>query len=174
MTEIQYDIREIPDPEGGLVLELWVEGARVSTARASGDVLAQMAADFGTARDGMRAFLGETLARNFKQQLGKVELSPPKAIPAGGLRFVSRYVYRDLDTIYTRRARTGTLVWPASCVLTPCWVPFGPDGAALDLIRRRRRRHKWKGHRHYSEVASMAFYEGARALKIEARALRIG
>jgi hypothetical protein len=101
MTEIQYDIREIPDPEGGLVLELWVEGARGSTARASADVLAQMAADFGTARDGMRAFLEETLVRNFKQQLGKVELSPPKAIPAGGLRFVSRYVYRDFDTIYT-------------------------------------------------------------------------
>jgi hypothetical protein len=101
MTEIQYDIREIPDPDGGLVVELRVEGDRVATARASADVLAQMAADFGTARDAMRTFLEETLVRNFKQQLGKVEVSQPKAIPAGGLRFVSRYVYRDFDTIYT-------------------------------------------------------------------------
>jgi hypothetical protein len=101
MTEIQYEIREIPDPQGGLVLELRVEGERLATARASADVLAQMAADFGTARDGMHTFLEETLVRSLKQQLGKVEVSKPKAIPAGGLRFVSRYVYRDLDTIHT-------------------------------------------------------------------------
>jgi hypothetical protein len=101
MTEIQYEIGEVPDPEGGLVLELRVEGERLATARASADVLAQMTADFGTARDGMRTFLEETLLRSLKQQLGKVEVSQPKAIPAGGLRFVSRYVYRDFDTIHT-------------------------------------------------------------------------
>jgi hypothetical protein len=101
MTEIQYEIGEIPDPEGGLVLELRVEGKRLAAARASADVLAQIAADFETPRDGMRTFLEATLVRSLKQQLGKVEVSQPKAIPAGGLRFVSRYVYRDSDTIHT-------------------------------------------------------------------------
>jgi hypothetical protein len=101
MTEIQYEILEIPDPEGGIVLELRVEGATVSTARAAGDVLAQMSVELGSDRDGVREFLKETLVREFKQQLAKVELAPPKAIPAGGLRYVSRYVYRDFGTIYT-------------------------------------------------------------------------
>lgn len=36
---LQYEIREIPDPEGGIVLELWVEGSRLGRAAASADIL---------------------------------------------------------------------------------------------------------------------------------------
>jgi hypothetical protein len=101
MSDMKFETREIPDADGGLVLELRVEGKTAATARASADVLAQLNADLGSNRDNVKTFLEETLARDLKQQLAKVELTPPKAIPAGGLRFVSRYTYRDFETIYT-------------------------------------------------------------------------
>jgi hypothetical protein len=101
VSDVQYDIRDIPDPEGGLVLGLYVEGQQVGTARASRDVLDQMKAQLGSDAADVRAILSDALVRHLKQQLEKVELARPTANPAGGLRFVSRYVYRDFDAIYT-------------------------------------------------------------------------
>ncbi len=63
MTDIQYEIHDVPDPEGGLILELHVEGERVATARAALDVLTQMGVELGSERAGVHEFLRETLVR---------------------------------------------------------------------------------------------------------------
>ncbi len=141
MPDLQYDIREGQDPEGGIVLELWVDGACVSTATASANVLEQMAVDLGTAREDMRALLEEKLVENFKQQLAKVELTPPKAIPAGGLRFVSRYVYRDFGNVYAG------VVWYD--------VPTGKTGPE-DLSALVRNKMRTEVHRHLTEASPNA------------------
>ncbi|WP_441292333.1 hypothetical protein ACSRUE_19785 [Sorangium sp. KYC3313] len=97
--DLQYEIREIPDPQGGLSLELHAEGRRVASARARAEVLGDMQRQLGVARDDVRAVLETALVSQLKHQLAKVELTPPRPDPPGGLRFVSQFTYRDFDDI---------------------------------------------------------------------------
>jgi hypothetical protein len=54
-----FEIREVPDPDGGLVLQLVTAGGlRLATARASADVIDQMGAD----RDEVRSRLEDQLS----------------------------------------------------------------------------------------------------------------
>jgi hypothetical protein len=103
--DIHYEIRDVPDPHGALVLELHAEGRRLAGARAGAEVLADMERQLGTTRDEVRASLESALVDHLKHQLAKVELTPPIADPPGALRFVSRYIYRDFDDI------SAGLVW---------------------------------------------------------------
>jgi hypothetical protein len=89
------------DPDGGLVLELRAEGQRIATARARADVLADMLAMLGLGRDAVRTVLEESLVDQLKHRLAKVDVATPEPVAVGGLRFVSRYVYRDFDDIST-------------------------------------------------------------------------
>jgi len=95
----EYEIRDVADPQGGLILELLAEGQRVAAARAQADVLADMERQLGVGRAEVRAILASALVDQLKHQLAKVEVTPPQAEPPGGLRFVSRYTYRDFDDI---------------------------------------------------------------------------
>jgi hypothetical protein len=97
--DLQYEIREIADPQGGLILELHAEGQRVAGARTAGDVLGNMEQHLGMGREGVRTILESALVEHLKHQLAKVEVTPPQADPPGSLRFVSRYTYRDFDDI---------------------------------------------------------------------------
>lgn len=96
-----YEIRERPDPEGGLVLELIVEGERIATARASHEVLLQMQETLGMERAAVDAELRTALREHLKRPLQKVlALSIPREVPPQSLRFISEYTYRDLDVLH--------------------------------------------------------------------------
>lgn len=99
--ELPYEIRDLTDPEGGLYLELYTEGRRVAAARTRAEALAEMTALLGISRDEVRDVLERALVDELKHQLAKVEIDAPQAVPPGGLRFVSRYVYRDFDAIWS-------------------------------------------------------------------------
>lgn len=101
MSDLPYEIHDMADPDGGLVLELRAEGQRIATARARADVLADMLAMLGLGRDAVRTVLEESLVDQLKHQLAKVDVATPEPVAVGGLRFVSRYVYRDFDDIST-------------------------------------------------------------------------
>ena len=101
VSELSYEIRHIADPDGGLILELNAEGQRIATARARADVLTEMGTTLGLNPDAVRMLLEKALIDQLKHQLAKVDIAPPKPSTAGGLRFVSRYVYRDFDDIST-------------------------------------------------------------------------
>jgi hypothetical protein len=98
---IHYEIRESEDPDGGLILELHVEGQRVATARARADVLGDMQRVLGMSRSDVRADLEAALVTQASHHLAKVEVSPPRADPPGGLRFVSQYKYHGSDGVST-------------------------------------------------------------------------
>ena len=55
----------------------------------------------GLGRDAVRTVLEESLVDQLKHQLAKVDVASPEPVAVGGLRFVSRYVYRDFDDIST-------------------------------------------------------------------------
>jgi hypothetical protein len=59
-----FEIREVPDPEGGLILELRANGLRLATARATADIIASM----GMGRDDVR--------RLFESSLSDLPLKP--------------------------------------------------------------------------------------------------
>jgi hypothetical protein len=103
--ELHYVIRDIAEPSGGIRLELWVEQQRVATASVPSDRLSDMGTVLGMDRDAVRAQLERALLAQLRHQLAKVEVDSPRADPPGGLRFVSRYIYRDFDDI------TAGVVW---------------------------------------------------------------
>ena len=57
-----FEIREVRDPEGGLILELRANGLRVATARATADMLHDMASTRGLSRDEVRELLEASLS----------------------------------------------------------------------------------------------------------------
>ena len=101
VSDLPYEIRDVADPDGGLILELHAEGQRIATARARADVLADMGTMLGLKPEGVHALLEKALVDQLKHQLAKVDVAPPEPATPDGLRFVSRYVYRDFDDIST-------------------------------------------------------------------------
>ncbi len=99
--DLHYEIRDVADPEGGLVLELWADGRRIATARTHADVLVQMEEQLGVDPSSIRATLEGALVGQLKHQLPKVEIDQLKPVVPGELRFVARYTYRDFDDIET-------------------------------------------------------------------------
>lgn len=127
MSEVEYQIQDISRNDEGLTLALVVEGERLGTAHVNAHVLADMDVQLQMSRDNVRAVLQDALVRSLKGQLAKVEVTPPIAMPKDGLRYVSRYVYRDFTTIHAG------VVWydvPSSVT--------GPDGLAA-VVRNKMR-----------------------------------
>ena len=78
-----FEIHEVADPEGGLILELRVNGLRLATARASADMIS----DMGASRDGMRALLRSSLSDlrlqpELERQVFGYWFGPGEEIPA--------------------------------------------------------------------------------------------
>ncbi len=99
-TALQYEIRDVPDTEGGLRLGLFVEGKRIATASASLDVLDAMSYQLGFTRDAVADDLRTSLLDLLKNQLEKVTVTKPQEVPQRPLRFQSMYTYRDFDNLY--------------------------------------------------------------------------
>lgn len=57
-----FEIRELADPDGGLILELRADGLRLATARASADRLHELATMRGLSRDDVRQLLESSLS----------------------------------------------------------------------------------------------------------------
>ncbi|HEX3478780.1 MAG TPA: hypothetical protein VHT91_27350 [Kofleriaceae bacterium] len=57
-----FEIRELADPDGGLILELRASGLRLATARASADRLHELATTQGLSRDDVRRQLESSLS----------------------------------------------------------------------------------------------------------------
>jgi hypothetical protein len=55
---LPFEIREVPDPEGGLIFELRANGLRLATARATAEIIASM----GVGRDDVRRLLESSLS----------------------------------------------------------------------------------------------------------------
>lgn len=143
-STLPYEIREVPDPEGGLRLELHIEGKRISTASASADVLHALQETLGLTRDSVAADLRSSLVDLLKNQLEKVTLTPPQEDPQTPLRYRCKYTYRDFDDVYSG------LVWydvQAS--------ETGPEG--VPAIARNKLRH---------EVHRLLTSDGSRAREI--------
>ena len=70
-TTLPYEIREVPDPEGGLRLELHVEGKRIATASAAADILDAVAHQLGLTRQGVADDLRTSLFDLLKNQMEK-------------------------------------------------------------------------------------------------------
>ena len=101
MVNLPYEIREIADPEGGVSLELLVEGRGIARAGASADVLETMKSRLGIDHRGVVDDLRSALEDLLKNQLAKVSVSDPIEDPDMPLRFHARYTYRDHDDIST-------------------------------------------------------------------------
>jgi hypothetical protein len=127
-TSLHFEIREVPDPEGGLRFELVVEGTRTARARASHDVLHDMHVMLGLRREEVANELREALRAVLTSQLEKVSVSEPTEDPDHPLKFRSRYTYRDFDDVSTG------VVWYD--------VPAGTTGPELPAIVRNKMRHE--------------------------------
>lgn len=100
--EPPFEIREVAEPDGGLCLELHVEGERLATARARAAPLADMEGMLGLSRADVRIALESALVDRFEHELAKVDVASLKlATGSDGDegRFVSRYVHQDLEGI---------------------------------------------------------------------------
>lgn len=86
-----YEIREVGRSDGGLTLELTIEGARLVRASANEDVIEQMKSQFGFSRQDVVEELRRSLESYLKNQLAIVKISDPEEDPVQRLRFVSRF-----------------------------------------------------------------------------------
>ncbi|MEX1366146.1 MAG: hypothetical protein AB1Z98_23680 [Nannocystaceae bacterium] len=100
-TSLPYEIRNVADPSDGIRLELFVEGERVATATATGDVLDGIRSLLGVSAESVEDDLRASLVALLKGQLEKVALTEPLEDPAQPLRFRSKYTYRDFGEIRT-------------------------------------------------------------------------
>jgi hypothetical protein len=98
---LQYEIHDVPDPEGGLVIDLVAEGARLARAAASADILGDMQTMLGMDRASVAAELRAALLEYLKNQLATVTVSDPVEDPARKLRFKSRFTLRSGHQIHT-------------------------------------------------------------------------
>jgi hypothetical protein len=78
-----FEIREVPDPEGGLILELRANGLRLATARAPADTIEAM----GKARDDVRRYLEDALSNlplkpELERQIFGYWFGPDEDIPS--------------------------------------------------------------------------------------------
>jgi len=87
-----YSIQERTSPDGGLTLELSIEGERRAVATASGDVVEQMLTQFGLTRKQVVYNLKSELLEVLKhKQVETVNIYDPIEDPEHDLRFSSRY-----------------------------------------------------------------------------------
>ena len=100
-STLPYEVREVPDPEGGIRLELRVEGKRVATASAAADVLDDMQHLLGLTREVVAADLRSSLVDLLKNQLEKVTLTALQEDPETPLKYRCKYTYRDFDDVYS-------------------------------------------------------------------------
>jgi hypothetical protein len=100
-SSLGFEIRDLPMADGGLDLELWVEGSRVARARVSAEVLRKIEETLGTSREEVKVDLKQRLQDVIKIQGQFVELSEPIESPEDSLRFVSRFVWRLHDELST-------------------------------------------------------------------------
>lgn len=126
---------------GGLVLELFVEGAHVARASASAPILADMHAVLGLSRDSVAQHLRQALLDALTSQGQFVEIADIIEDPAHALRFMGRYTHRFRDEVVTG------LVWYD--VKTSA---TGPDDVAA-MVRNKMR---FKVHRKLTEDGSAA------------------
>src|SRR5258708_37603601 len=92
-------VREVPDPDGGVALELWVEGSRLGRAAASADILADMRAMLHLDRNAVAAELRSALLEFLKNELDTVEISEPVEDPGKKLHFHSKFTLKTRDLI---------------------------------------------------------------------------
>lgn len=94
---IGYEIRERKDPDGGVVLELIVEGSLFARATASSTMLDDLQTELGYDRDAVIAELRKSLRGALKAQKQFVEISDLKE--GTPLRFTARFTHRLKDEI---------------------------------------------------------------------------
>jgi hypothetical protein len=140
-SALQYEIREIPDREGGLAFELLVEGSRLGRASASVDILADMHAMLGMDREAVATTLRTALVDYLKHQLATVTVSEPVEDSQRKLRFASRFTLRQGDHVQAG------VVWYDVTESTT-----GPD--SLPAVVRNKMRHEV--HRKLTEPGSAA------------------
>jgi hypothetical protein len=96
---IGFEIRERTAPDGGVVLELVVEGSLLARATASSTALDDLRTELGYDRAAVVADLRRSLRGVFKTEKQFVEISDMKEGPP--LRFAARFTYRLKDEIAT-------------------------------------------------------------------------
>ncbi len=99
--ELHFEITDVEAGDAGLRLELRVEGQRIAVASAAAEVLDAMQASLSLSREDVTVELRGALRDHLSRKLAQVTLDPPQADPPGSLRFISRYLLRDGDTIST-------------------------------------------------------------------------
>lgn len=98
---VGYEIRERPVPDGGLLLELVVEGASAARARASADVLADMNTVLRMSRDDVAQQLRRALLETLRSQGQLVDVADIVEDARQPLRFTGRFTHRLRDDVAT-------------------------------------------------------------------------
>ena len=120
IQRLEFEITPVDAEDGGLRFELRVGGRPIAIARAAADDIDAMHAALGMHRDEVAASLRGALDDHLRHRLGAVTVDVPRAEPPGSLRFVSRFVLREGDSISTglvwydvERSETGPEALPA-------------------------------------------------------------
>ena len=112
---IGYEIRNGKAADGGVALELVVEGSVLARAKASSVMLDDLRTELGYERDAVITELAKSLMDVLKTQKQFVEIADMKEHPP--LRFTARFTHRLKDEI-----STGTVWYDVPSSTT------GPDG----------------------------------------------
>lgn len=127
-----------------LVLSLFVDGARVATARADAEALDQLSTQLGRTRADVEVDLRSALEALHANELEKVTLDNLREHPPDGLSFVASYIYRDY-----REVTEGVVTYDVNKSVT------GPEGVPA-LVRNKLRyavhQRLVKGNRNAEEL----------------------
>ena len=98
---IAYEIRETATPDGGVALELVVEGSIVAHATVSAALFDAMRTELGLTREAVIGDLRKSLLAALKTQGQFVEITDVKEDPRQQLRFSGRFTHRLWDKVST-------------------------------------------------------------------------
>lgn len=97
--KLPYEIREVPDADDGIVLELHAQGVRLARATASRDIIADIDAMLGVKKAAVEAELRTALVEYLKNQLATVEVAEPVEDSEKSLLFRARFTQTVGDEI---------------------------------------------------------------------------
>ena len=98
---VGYEIRKGAAPDGGLLLELVIEGATLARAGANAAMLVDLDATLGLSRDAVAERLSDALREALRSQGQYVELTDIVEDAGRPLRFKGRFTHRLRDEIAT-------------------------------------------------------------------------
>lgn len=141
IESVTYEIKEMAVPDGGIALELVVEGSTMARASASKNILDDLEKVLGIGRAQVGLELRRSLRDVLKTSLQFVEIADVAEDSSRPLRFTGRFTYRFRDEI-----STGLVWYDVTTSAT------GPEDAPAVV----RNRMRYEVHRRLTEDGTAA------------------